>query len=99
MISPPRRRASSTPRAVLPVAVGPTTASTGCLSFDSAKLLFQLLSSQLEDAGAAVWAEGRHLAGQDLFGHGHQLLGRCTVPRLDRAAAGDGVEPRPGPIS
>src|SRR5699024_4159263 len=92
MISPPRWRASSTPRAVLPVAVGPTTASTGRLSFDSAKLHFRLPSGQREAAGAAVGTERRHLAREDLFGQGHQLLGRDVVSRLDRRPAGDALE-------
>ena len=77
-------------QAVLPVA-GPTTATTGCL-YDASKLLFQLLSGQLEHAGAAVRAERRHFAGNDLFGQRQQLLRGGLVPRLDGRTAGDGMQ-------
>ena len=81
MTSPEKCFASSTPSAVFPVAVGPTTATTGCL-YDASKLLFQLLPGQFEYAGAAMRAERRHLAGKDLFGQRQQFLRRGLVPRL-----------------
>ena len=55
MTSPPKRSANATPSAVFPVAVGPTTASTGCLVLslhNAAKLLFQLLPGQFEGNAA-----------------------------------------------
>ena len=93
MTSPENRCASATPSAVLPVAVGPTTATTaGFALHDASKLLFQLLSGKFEHAGTAMGAERRHLAGEDLLGQCHKLLRGGLVPRLDGGAAGDGVQ-------
>ncbi len=83
MTSPENRCASATPSAVLPVAVGPTTATTaGFALHDASKLLFQLLSGKFEHAGTAMGAERRHLAGEDLLGQCHKLLRGGLVPAL-----------------
>ena len=91
MISPSKALASATESAVLPLAVGPPTATTRGLD-KSAKLLFQLLPGDFQYAGPPVRAERRDRAVHDALGQREHLGGVRAVPRFDGRAAGDGMQ-------
>ena len=91
MISPSKALANATESAVLPLAVGPPTATTRGLD-KSAKLLFQLLPGDFQYAGPPVRAERRDCAVHDALGQREHLGGVRAVPRFDGRAAGDGMQ-------